>query len=270
MANLGPLTTVYVASGTGCHSTHVAIAESERTLIQQGTISDCFPSGFNPDPKSYYYSPGICPQGFTYACSGNVGLPDVTAATCCPTGFTCRWGVSISDQNPCFSLFKSDDFLSVDVLSYKHAIPTSVGTTTMPCWAGGTVFANGLVVRRGAGDREWPIIPTETTVTVTSGDPQTSHNPPYQPGQGSSNLSAGATAGIVVALIAVLLLMAGLAVAAYRCGKKRTVKPVKEQDPFDRDAEDIWGEAKLSAHEVEEQRSAQELTSSRDPAELMA
>lgn len=196
-------------------------------------------------------------------------------------------------------MFTSDGYLSVDILSYRSETPTRVGTTTMPYRAGDTVFAKGLVVRRGASDLEWDIMPTQTTATtlarltstidssatniitssepiaVTSDDPQSpqvtidSH---HMHSQNSSGLSSGAKAGISIpVVIVVLLLVGGLTLTAYRRGKGRAVYPMKQQNPSDTEVEeDIWGEATMSLHEMEEQRRAHELRSTRDLAELMA
>lgn len=47
--------------------------------------SQCFPSGWAS--TSQYYSPGLCPAGYTEACSSLVSAGTVTEtqATCCPT-----------------------------------------------------------------------------------------------------------------------------------------------------------------------------------------
>jgi hypothetical protein len=47
--------------------------------------SNCFPGGYEPTSTAYY-SPGICPQGYTPACSqaNPTGSVTVTTQTCCP------------------------------------------------------------------------------------------------------------------------------------------------------------------------------------------
>jgi len=48
--------------------------------------SQCFPSGWAS--LSQYFSPGVCPEGYTQACSKMVvtgGTKIETQATCCPT-----------------------------------------------------------------------------------------------------------------------------------------------------------------------------------------
>lgn len=59
---------------------------STYAYLQRGptSTSDCVPSGFAP--TGVYYSPGICPSGYTQACSNVVtaGTVTETQATCCP------------------------------------------------------------------------------------------------------------------------------------------------------------------------------------------
>lgn len=88
MSNLGPLTTTYTPAGANCNS----IFQANGGALIYGTVwssqlSSCLPSSYiGNDP--YYYSPGICPSGYTYACSASYG-DGVSAggvqATCCPT-----------------------------------------------------------------------------------------------------------------------------------------------------------------------------------------
>ncbi|KAI1420155.1 hypothetical protein F5Y12DRAFT_774414 [Xylaria sp. FL1777] len=283
MTNLGPLTTTYIPSGTGCQSTNVGITTGA-SFIQRGTVSSCFPSGFNSYP-AFYFSPGICQMGYTYACSGAVGLPGVTGATCCPTGFTCLPNLRDNDPNPCGSTFTSTGLLSVDVLSYTTGVPTKIGATTWAYTSGDLVFAKGLAVRRAASDLEWSVASTETTATTStqpSSTPRVTSSPTASAasqtprpstsvsGDAGSGISTGVIIGISVSLgIVGLLLLVGLIIAAYRCGKRKggvskKNKALMSDDPTD----GAWVGRWKSAHEMEEQRRIQELRVSRDPAEL--
>lgn len=84
MTNLGPLTTTFTATGADCQSTYLA-ANNDNQWIQYGQpdTTQCVPPSFTPFQK-YYYSPGICPSGYYYACEAGVGTSS-TQATCCPT-----------------------------------------------------------------------------------------------------------------------------------------------------------------------------------------
>lgn len=48
--------------------------------------SDCYPPGWN-NATSTFWSPGICPSGYTTACiaANTVNTFTETIATCCPT-----------------------------------------------------------------------------------------------------------------------------------------------------------------------------------------
>jgi hypothetical protein len=84
VTNLGPLTATYSPSGANCNS---IFQTNPGNALLYGTTDastlSCFPTNFNPY-DGYYYSPGICPSGYDYACRAGVGGGG-TAATCCPT-----------------------------------------------------------------------------------------------------------------------------------------------------------------------------------------
>lgn len=84
MTNLGPLTTTYTPTGTDCQSSFIG-ANNDNQWFQYGqptSTGACFPNSFEPF-EGYYYSPGVCPSGYTPACSAGVGT-STTQATCCP------------------------------------------------------------------------------------------------------------------------------------------------------------------------------------------
>jgi hypothetical protein len=64
------------------------VDESTSPYIEQGSpeMSTCFPNGYGKY-RSDYYSPGVCPEGFTVACSRLTTLESFTETiqTCCPT-----------------------------------------------------------------------------------------------------------------------------------------------------------------------------------------
>ncbi|KAJ8127126.1 hypothetical protein O1611_g6514 [Lasiodiplodia mahajangana] len=93
--SLGPLTTTYEPppSCTASFLTDFRPMDAWDIMGPLETRGDCFPRNYEDDAKKYY-SPGICPAGYTVACAdlalGPSGGPTlVTTATCCPMGFTC-------------------------------------------------------------------------------------------------------------------------------------------------------------------------------------
>ncbi|RWA05989.1 hypothetical protein EKO27_g9116 [Xylaria grammica] len=207
MSNLGALTTTFTPPGTACLSPHVGIVTGE-TILQIGTTSDCFPSSFTFDPK-FYYSPGVCQAGYTDACSGAVGLPGVTGATCCPPmaiyvpqsvnpprqrskeytssglsgcrylltktemfdrGFTCIPNLPESDTNPCGSTFASEGMLTIQAFStITWGSLSTIGVTIVSYNPGDQIYAKGIIVRRAASDPEWG--PASSTAGTTSPNP---------------------------------------------------------------------------------------------------
>ncbi|KAI1128141.1 hypothetical protein F5Y10DRAFT_181340 [Nemania abortiva] len=278
MTSLGPLTTPFVPSGSGCQSIHVGLT-TQATFLEHGTISGCFPSNFKPQ-NAYFYSPGVCQVDYTYACSGDAGLPGVTVATCCPTGFTCRPNLIGGDPNACQSAFTTAGSLLVDVYTYSTLSPTYVGATTTYYKPGDIVFAKGLAVQRATSDPAWNTAMTGATEVVTTGTTttgtgtQNTPTPPVnsdttkKPSVDSSELSPGAKAGIGVGITVGAFLITLLVMIAYRCGKRRGRSSVKGE-LSGCSADGTWiGETKPII-EMEEQRRMQELRATRDPIELV-
>jgi hypothetical protein len=89
MTVVGPLTTTFQAPSSCTTQLYQVFSESESSYVQGPLFtsgSDCFPSGYDPEPANYY-SPGVCPHGHTVACSSlaSVSTETETAVACCPT-----------------------------------------------------------------------------------------------------------------------------------------------------------------------------------------
>lgn len=100
MSNAGPLTTTFTApascaTATGLYQIWSSGSEGASATYhyEQGplaSLSSCFPSGYDASATGAepYYSPGLCPSGYTAACS-STGVVSATATetalTCCPT-----------------------------------------------------------------------------------------------------------------------------------------------------------------------------------------
>ncbi|KAI0432736.1 hypothetical protein F5Y09DRAFT_126674 [Xylaria sp. FL1042] len=168
MTNLGPLTTTYTAiNSRSCRSIHLA-TDSEGFWLERGDVSEgCLPPDFTP-LDGYYYSPGICQPGYTYACITSNGLQlGTTAATCCPSGFSCRRTRSYNDNAACESTLGSDSSYIGDVIAYPDGDLSVIGTTSTLIRAGEIVYAEGIPVRRAASDPQWNIASTNSGSTET-------------------------------------------------------------------------------------------------------
>lgn len=94
MSNAGPLTTTFTAPSSCATATglyQIWSSDSSSYHYEQGplaTMAACFPSGYDSGAKQQYYSPGLCPSGYTAACSSTEVVSATateTAYTCCPT-----------------------------------------------------------------------------------------------------------------------------------------------------------------------------------------
>ncbi|KAI0535156.1 hypothetical protein GGR58DRAFT_519616 [Xylaria digitata] len=290
MANLGPLTTTYKAiNSIACQDIYLATDTEGFWLQRADTPNGCFPPNFTPT-EGYYYSPGICQQGYTYACI-TVGIlgPSTTAATCCPSGFTCRPTRSEEDNAACQSILKSDSLYIGDVTAYPNGNPKFIGTTTTLIDAGETVYALGVPVRRAVTDPEWSMPSTnlDVTTTRTKMTPTNIESTPErsetsvksapsgtdEPTDGSAaqtGLSTGTKAAIGVGVILGLFLFLATVAAIYYIKKRKR----RASAPLQRSREENNTEEKLNRriprYELEEQRGIHEMNADRDPAELTA
>ena len=245
MTNLGPLTTTYTPTGADCTSTYLA-ANNDNEWIQYGQpdTTQCVPTSFTAF-ENYYYSPGICPSGYTYACEAGVGT-STTQATCCPSGYTCRTGID-RDTDPfaCASTYTSNTYLTFEFYQFTSqtggtatTVTTSSELTTVyvASDSGYNVEAYGMIVRRSAGDPEWSTSGSVTSATAstaqsTAGSVASSttlfaSSTTSASGSGggsgsSSGLSAGASAGIGVGVGLGCIIIIGAIVAAYIVGRRK-------------------------------------------------
>ncbi|KAI1295783.1 hypothetical protein F5Y03DRAFT_371391 [Xylaria venustula] len=233
MTNLGPLTTTFTPQGPDCASTFLGKI-SDNLWLQYGVgdspSSACYPSSFDPH-QSYYYSPGICPSGYTAACTAEIFVSGNKAAqqlTCCPESYSCHSNRG-TDPFACISGFKGTKTYSISTYFFERDENNSttkidIGTTTAT-WVDVFLLAYGpLVLPPGDDDTSTP---SSTTTTSASGSATTSSAAPGTsnasiPTQstipsttsnestgGSSGLSRGAVAGISVGVVLAAILLVG-------------------------------------------------------------
>lgn len=162
MSNAGPLTTTFTAPSSCATATglYQIWPELDRYYYEQGPLgsrTECYPSGYDASP-SQHYSPGLCPSGYTPACS-STGIVSSTATetayTCCPTAaaYTCAGtadGLGASEVYlGCTTTFDSNVVLSrITAISdgSTHVIQSTVES------AGVGLGANSIAVRFRSGD----------------------------------------------------------------------------------------------------------------------
>lgn len=114
MSNIGPLTTTFTAPSS-CSFISVELDGSPTPtsttyynyvgLVWPSPL-DCFPSGYPnalTDRFNNYYSPGICPSGWTAYPTSNFPDPAETTALCCPPGFSTLGQSALASSFPCFT-----------------------------------------------------------------------------------------------------------------------------------------------------------------------
>ncbi|KAI3320640.1 hypothetical protein HD806DRAFT_226136 [Xylariaceae sp. AK1471] len=234
--SLGPLTTTYVppASCTSSFLTDYKPPGGWDVMGPLKTTGDCFPPNYSDDGKKYY-SPGICPAGYTAACADPApgqggGQTTVTTATCCPTGFTCQsvpyvlYGSTFACNSHILAFTGNQVFISSgETLSTEYATIS----------AGQIAIANAFGVQIQFKAEDFYSTTTSATTSPPSPTPTStaSVSQPTSNGAGENarqaGLSTGAAAGIGVgAGVAALLFIGGFIWAVYvrrRNARKRSV-----------------------------------------------
>lgn len=162
MSNAGPLTTTFTApsSCTTATGLYQIWPGTDRYFYEQGPLgsrTECFPSGYDPSP-SQYYSPGLCPSGYTPACSSteissNTAIE--TAYTCCPTAaaYTCAGAPGDLDQSEvylgCTTTFEGNIALA-QITAISDGSTNVIRSTTESAGVG--IGANSIAVRFRSGD----------------------------------------------------------------------------------------------------------------------
>ncbi|KAJ8062915.1 hypothetical protein OCU04_008163 [Sclerotinia nivalis] len=253
---VGPLTTTYTPLGSDCSQIFWAQNPINHWLAFGGIgtgSTTCMPSGFNRE-TAYYYSPGICPTGYSAACSSfsKGSSATKTVATCCPTGYTC-FADRPSDQiYGCTSYFTEDATLSINSVLFNTV--TAASTTSYPVIYASTritvtsgvnnVAAYGIIIERASDDPTWessttlsstpssialPIASGSITlVSATSSSSSTSSAPhststsSTSSAPSSTGLSTSAKAGVGVGVALGILLISAVAFLLFRRSRRRS------------------------------------------------
>ncbi|KAH8647670.1 hypothetical protein BX600DRAFT_475705 [Xylariales sp. PMI_506] len=245
---VGPLTTTFTPPSTCNINVYNTVSTAEvcgpssnvhacqyYQLGDQASTSVCLPSGWDPLSVAYF-SPGICPDGYTTACSSTVSTSGTveTHATCCPTGYLCQTSVEF-------------DWYSTDICYWP--VPSTVtfvytqdvigvGPETITATGGGLAAINayGVNIRWKAAD----FVSTTTSTSLSSTGLTTTSASTSQQETGTSRLgggdelSTGAKAGIGVAsaVIGILIIIAGAILYRRKVSRSLTSSP-QQATPLD-------------------------------------
>ncbi|KAK8129112.1 hypothetical protein PG984_010220 [Apiospora sp. TS-2023a] len=255
MTNIGPLTTT-LTPATGCLQTVWGQIYTEHNDGQNSTThkyhslgrsatSECYPSGFEIRSDAFY-SPGLCPSGWTSAC----GTPEVigtiteTRATCCPKGYSCLTNVPSTETWSTLSC--SSAAISPIAIIVPDVDNQQEKTTTL----------DGALVNAAAINIRWQktdFVPTATTTTLDHATPTTettnSGKPPASPNDVGTPLSTAAKAGIGTGATFGVLLVIGAVAFLFFQRKKRNNSLEKPNGLWEQDAtgggdlpEVYWGQ----------------------------
>lgn len=112
------------------------------------STGSCLPPGYQAN-RGFFYSPGVCPYGYTSACSSlnEIGSLTQTAVTCCPTNFSCNPRVQypLETTMGCTSPITSDIFSTT--LYEVNSAGDVISTTVMNLTLGDNINAFSVQVR---------------------------------------------------------------------------------------------------------------------------
>ncbi|KAI0542029.1 hypothetical protein GGR58DRAFT_334249, partial [Xylaria digitata] len=225
--------------GPDCASTFIGnngINEWIQYGVGAAASLPCLPSSFIPF-DGCYYSPGLCPSGYTSACFAQISLPtrseSETQATCCPSSYSCRIDRG-TDPFCCLSCFLGSSTFSVSSFSFSlnsagETTQISAGTTTT-VRENDCIRAYGPVVHIVAGDIQSTTSSTSSSSITSSSSvaSRTSSRTATAKGptttgdtKNTEGLSAGASAGIGIGGGLAVILVVGFIIFFFRQRRRR-------------------------------------------------
>ncbi|KAI1214295.1 uncharacterized protein F4807DRAFT_120803 [Annulohypoxylon truncatum] len=230
--SLGALTTSFTPPADCTASSALYWVNTDSTfywLHGRPGQSSCFPESYSPY-QNQYYSPGVCPVGYTRACESVSTGGDssfTTTATCCPQGnYVCAstsssysypWGPTLG----CMSVYRVDTQTSFTTIDGTIAGDETAGSVTS-LRAPGTIMAYGVVIQNG------PATATATSDATTTSGSQTSTSSVASETASSAaasstshGLSSGAAAGIGIGTALGVMAIGGMILWLFWSRRKR-------------------------------------------------
>jgi hypothetical protein len=215
ITNIGPLTTTFTPSPT-CFDVTAVILDNflyyagpadvyAGTFLTPNPVLPCFPSYSalaanlnNHDPV--FFSPGICPQGYSTANSTTSG--DETQATCCPTGYVASFSI-------CSSFLSAEVTASARVTITITSPPTGTSVHGPYLITTYALIADAIYIRYKAIDfpSSASITPGPTTTSTIS---RTGITTSTISTPAAAHIPSGSIAGIAIgSLLGAILLFLG-------------------------------------------------------------
>ncbi|KAJ4392106.1 hypothetical protein N0V93_005728 [Gnomoniopsis smithogilvyi] len=226
----GPLTTVFTTPDF-CKELYW-----QNTATGPLSSSVCMPPRFHQlwDYSWGFYSPGICPSGYTKGCSFPTSLASTslgmiyfggpvdngeTVQVCCPTGYECLTN-TVSSYSKCISTGASDLAFAIQVrwkesdLSILETDPTVPGSKySSPASVTATTTQSGASSSGSSGTAAVETSVASDTTSAATSDEENSAS--------SGGLSSHATIGLAAGAMALAFLLSALLFFLWRCRKRR-------------------------------------------------
>ncbi|RYP19239.1 hypothetical protein DL765_003440 [Monosporascus sp. GIB2] len=247
MSRIGALTTTFRPPAACATSTGLYLVDCGENCSYHANgpleTTACYPNNYDPEINKGYYSPGICPSGYTEACSraNSVGTVTEWAYTCCPSvesySYSCLptarldWdltlGCQVSMSSGTFTLF---DITATELNGQMSVQSSTVGNDFR-------IGAHAIEVRRQATDASLTAAttsrPSDTLPASTGGalsgfesngrnSSSNDDSNATESGSSSTDFPPGVAAGIGVGGT-VALLGLGLGVF-FLCRRRRATK----------------------------------------------
>ncbi|KAH7137800.1 hypothetical protein EDB81DRAFT_901486 [Dactylonectria macrodidyma] len=220
--SVGSLTTTFTPAAS-CVSSLTDIYADEYGAMYGGplTTDGCFPAHY-AYALTNYYSPGICPDGYTTACSSTTpvgeGSAVETVVTCCPSNFDCNPKIVNGWESTmgCSSAWADGiSFPTVTIVttSGTDLVPDSTTSMDQPF---GALNVFSVQIRFRDGDFHSGHEPTNTDTASTTASTSPADNKSHSVG-----LSAGEVAGIGIGSAIGVLGLAASAYCIFLLGKRQ-------------------------------------------------
>lgn len=252
MATTLKLTTVFTPPSS-CLGSTFTLSPSGSDIYASGTVTrglapECFPSyfrsvyeqgtipgspGSNSTTYESFYSPGICPSGYTTETAQITS--SMLLGTCCPSGYTVGLFTFVATEGPVRQV-------CVHTIMQDVVTLIAAGASNQKMSSPAVAVASAVQIAYDLNDQSIFAMPTTHSSTnsnatpsgvspVESSDVKASTATP--PAAVSRGLDSGVKAGIGVGVsLAVILVLAGASLVTLRWRKRRQhERPQQETDP---------------------------------------
>jgi len=230
-----PLTTLFDPPSS-CFSSFFRVSAWDR-LGPSPTATECFPSGWNGQP-GYYFSPGICPNGYTTASvsTNTVETLSETVVQCCPSAYS--WtsvysGAFAASTSVCFSWYNDGPataahtiadysgtslIQTTDIRTMTRGIGEALATPVEVRYKAQDLYSQSSTLSSSISSSSSPSATSAAAATTSAGPTNSA----------KSGLSTGVKAGIGVGVSAGVLLLCAIVIGIILLLKR---KPARHESP---------------------------------------